>query len=72
MVVGTSTKQRLQSVRTEFVVLPQVVVAVYVAEDEDPPYFLFAGMSAPHIVCASKHILSHAPMKHTLEGVLGG
>jgi hypothetical protein len=58
--VGTSTKQRLQSVRTELVVLPQVVVAVYVAEDEDAPYCLPCGTLWPHAT-RSQQVLSLQP-----------
>ena len=47
--VGTSTKQRLQSVRTELVVLPQVVVAVY-ASPGTPPYCLPCGTTSLHTV----------------------
>tara|TARA_B110000977_G_scaffold85578_1_gene114172 strand:+ start:206 stop:427 length:222 start_codon:yes stop_codon:yes gene_type:complete len=63
--VGTSTKQRLQSARTEFVVLPQVVEAVYIVwVDETAPYCLFAGMSEPHIDKAEA-----ASMKHSVQNM---
>ena len=70
--VGTATKQRLQSSRTE-VVLPQVVVAVYeIAGDEDAPYCFPVGTSAPHVdgalvvACAQQKLSVHSPVGQTV------
>ena len=76
LVVGTSTKQRLQSVRTEFVVLPQVVVAVYASGT--PPYCLPCGTTSLHtvwvLVCvAVQHsAIVHVTAAHVCVGLCTG
>jgi hypothetical protein len=75
--VVAATKQRLQSVRAELVVLPQVVVAVYeIAGDEDAPYCFPVGTSAPHVdgalvvACAQQKLSVHPPVLGVGQTVL--
>ena len=69
--VGTATKQTLQSPRTE-VMLPQVVVAVYVAPEVEVPYCFPSGTSAPHVdgalvvACAQQKLSVHPPVGQTV------